>query len=79
MTIQPTLQTKKSKATAGILAILLGGIGVHHFYLGNMIRGFLYLLFCWTGIPFILGIVEGLIYLTMSDQSWAAKVGVIPG
>ena len=53
----------KSKVAAGILAILLGGIGVHKFYLGKVRMGILYLCFCWTGIPAVLGLIEGIMHL----------------
>ena len=65
----------KNKATAGILAILLGDFGAHKFYLGNPGLGVLYLVFFWTFIPGIIGLVEGIIYLTMSDQEFAQKYG----
>lgn len=64
---------KKNKVTAGVLAILLGGIGVHKFYLGQIGMGILYLLFCWTFIPSIIGLIEGIIYLTQSDEDFKAK------
>ena len=63
----------KSKITAGILAILLGGFGVHKFYLGKVGMGILYLVFCWTGIPGIVGLIEGIIYLTCSDAEFQTK------
>ena len=63
----------KEKTTAGILAILLGDLGVHKFYLGNVGLGILYLLFCWTGIPAIVGLIEGIIYLTSSDRDFQIK------
>jgi len=66
----------KSRATAGILGILLGGIGIHKFYLGKAGLGIVYLLFCWTGIPFLVGFIEGIIYLTQDDATFAAKNGV---
>ena len=65
----------KSKVTAGILAILLGGLGIHKFYLGKIFQGILYILFCWTYIPSIISFIEGIIYLTKSDEAWAEKVG----
>lgn len=65
----------KSKVTAGVLAILLGGIGAHKFYLGNIGIGLVYLLFSWTGIPMIIGLIEGIIMLTMSDEDFASKHG----
>jgi TM2 domain-containing membrane protein YozV len=63
----------KDRNTAGILAILLGGVGIHKFYLGRGLQGLIYLLFCWTFLPAILGVVEGIIYLTMSEQAFHAK------
>ncbi len=63
----------KSKTTAGVLAILLGGLGIHKFYLGKAGLGILYLLFCWTYIPSIIGIVEGIIYLTSNDHNFQVK------
>ena len=62
--------TKKSKTAAGILAIFLGGVGVHKFYLGKPKLGLLYLIFCWTYVPVIIGIIEGIIYLSSSDEKF---------
>ncbi len=69
----------KSKTTAGILALFLGGFGVHKFYLGKTGSGILYILFSWTGIPAIIAFVEGLIYLCESDAEFQAKYGVSKG
>lgn len=63
----------KSKIAAGILGILFGGIGLHRFYLGKIGSGLLYLLFCWTGIPAIIGFVAGIIYLCTSDEAFQQK------
>lgn len=65
----------KNKIVAGILALFLGGIGAHKFYLGRIGQGILYLLFCWTGIPAVLGLIEGIIYLISSDENFAMKYG----
>ncbi len=65
----------KSKIAAGILAIFLGDFGVHKFFLGQPGLGILYLVFFWTFIPGLVGIVEGIIYLTTSDEAFAAKYG----
>lgn len=65
----------KSKVAAGIFAILLGGLGVHKFYLGRIGWGIVYILFCWTFIPSLAGLIEGIIYLTMSDAQFAEKYG----
>ena len=65
----------KSRIIAALFAIFLGGLGIHKFYLGKVGWGILYLLFCWTFIPAIVGFIEGIIYLTMSDEDFAAKYG----
>lgn len=57
----------KSKTTAGILGILLGGLGAHKFYVGSWGWGIVYILFVLTYIPAIVGIIEGITILTMSD------------
>lgn len=40
------------------LACLLGIFGVHHFYAGHWGKGLAYLLFCWTGIPMGLAVID---------------------
>lgn len=60
----------KNKMAAGLLAIFLGGFGVHKFYLGKIGMGILYVLFFWTGIPAIIGFIEGIIYLCSNDENF---------
>lgn len=67
------IKGSKDKSVAGLFALLLGGIGAHHFYLGNVGLGILYLIFCWTFIPMIIAFIEGIIYLTQSDENFAKK------
>ena len=52
-------ERKRSRTAAGVLALLCGAIGVHKFYLGEWKKGILFFLFFWTGIPGVLGVVEG--------------------
>lgn len=66
-------QYMKNKMTAGLLALFVGGFGVHKFYLGQTGIGVVYLLFCWTGIPGIIAFIEAIIILTMSDDDFNAK------
>ena len=73
--VAPTYRTTKNKTAAGILAILFGSLGVHKFYLGKPIQGIIYLLFCWTYIPGLLGIIDGIILLVSSDEKFAEKYG----
>jgi len=63
----------KSKLIAGLLAIILGTFGVHKFYLGNWFQGIIYFIFFWTYIPAILGLIEGIRYLILSDESFARQ------
>jgi len=63
----------KNKLTAGLLGILLGGIGVHKFYMGKVGLGIVYIIFCWTGIPAIIGLIEGILYLVASDHDFQMK------
>lgn len=71
----PQQQYEKSKTTAGILAILLGSIGVHYFYCGKIGAGFITILLTgvtcgfWGIIPFI----QGIMMLSMTDQQFDEK------
>lgn len=64
------------KLVAGILAILVGSLGVHKFILGYTTEGVIMLLVtvltCGVfGIVMsIVGIVEGIMYLTKSDEEF---------
>jgi TM2 domain-containing membrane protein YozV len=49
---------KKDVVAGVLLAVLLGHFGAHRFYMGEIGWGIVYLLFCWTGIPTILGVIE---------------------
>lgn len=53
--------TKKNPTTAVLLALFLGGLGIHKFYLGQTGLGVLYLIFCWTYIPSIAGFIESFV------------------
>ncbi|WP_350454372.1 TM2 domain-containing protein [Slackia heliotrinireducens] len=44
-----------------VLAIFLGNFGVHKFYCGKTKMGILYLVFCWTGVPAIIGFIEAIL------------------
>ncbi len=52
---------------------MLGGLGIHKFYLGQVAAGIVYLVFFWTFIPALISLVEGILFLTMSDESFAQK------
>ncbi len=63
----------KNKLIAGILALILGGLGIHKFYLGQTGKGIVYLLLCWTYIPGIIGFIEGITILCSNDENFQIK------
>ena len=52
---------KVNKILYSALSFFLGGLGVHKFFVNKTGLGLLYLLFCWTGIPGVIGIIEGIV------------------
>jgi len=61
----------EKKIPAGILGILLGGLGIHKFYLGYTKEGVIQILLCFLcGIGALIGLIEGIIYLTKSDEEF---------
>ncbi len=49
---------RRDEVVGVLLALFLGGFGVHHFYLRRTGLGILYLVFSWTPIPWVLGFLE---------------------
>ena len=64
------------KIIAGVLGILLGALGVHKFILGYTTEGVIMLLVSVLScgilavVPSVIGIVEGIMYLTKSDEEF---------
>ena len=69
----------KSKVTAGVLALLLGGIGIHKFYTGAWGWGIFYIVLCLTYIPALVALVEGIRYLTLKQPEFAQKAARMDG
>jgi TM2 domain-containing membrane protein YozV len=83
---QQKLPGAEKKLAAGICGILIGSLGIHKFILGYQQEGLIYLAMfaasiiiafvtCGIGsflimVPSIMGIVEGIIYLTKSDEEF---------
>lgn len=65
----------KSRIVAAILAFFLGSIGIHKFYLGQTAMGIVYLLLCWTFIPALISLLEGIVYLLSTERAFALKYG----
>lgn len=74
----PYRKPYKSKETTIILAFFLGGIGIHRFYLGQVWKGILCILFCWTYIPLIIGLIDVIVFATMSKEKFDSKYNQLP-
>ena len=56
---QSEFNAKRKEVTAGVLlALFLGGVGAHRFYMGQPVIGVFYILFCWTFTPLLVSLVE---------------------
>jgi TM2 domain-containing membrane protein YozV len=72
-------EANSNRIAAGILGILLGPLGIHKFILGYTTAGVIMLVVSIVGacayglgpfVMWIIGLVEGIIYLTKSDQEF---------
>lgn len=61
LTEYPVGKKVVNKVAYILLAIFLGSFGVHKFYSGKIGIGVVFVLFCWTGIPSVIGVIEGII------------------
>jgi TM2 domain-containing membrane protein YozV len=62
----------EKKIAAGVCGILIGGLGVHKFILGYTKEGIIQIVIsiCTCGIGGLIGFIEGIIYLTKSDEDF---------
>ncbi len=63
----------KDKNVAGILALFLGWLGVHRFYLGQKGLGMLYLIFCWFPLIWLIALIDAVGLLSMDPQRFDRK------
>lgn len=71
----------KNRLVAGLLGILIGGLGIHNFYLGFKTKGVIQLVltitvFFWWAAA-IWGLVEGIIILTSKDPKDAEGLTLV--
>lgn len=72
---QQPASTDSRRVVCGVLAILIGGLGLQYFLVGKTAGGFINILLAvvtcglWTLINFI----QGIMILCMSDEEWKAK------
>jgi TM2 domain-containing membrane protein YozV len=86
--LSPTFTSRK--VAAGVLGILFGQLGIHKFVLGYVGSGIAMLLITLVSIPLsvigigiigiaamsIIGLIEGILYLTRSDEEFIQRYGV---
>ena len=65
----------KDKTLTGLFAILLGGLGIHYFYLGKVMPGIVCIIasIFSCGIWQIITLIQGIMMLVMSDEEFDAK------
>ena len=83
--IESKTSSGKSKVVAGLLAIFLGSLGIHKFYLGYTVPGIIFLIASILGVGaveeeesfailpvavLIISLIEGIIYLTRSNEDF---------
>ena len=61
-------QPRRSRVAMALLAFFFGTFGVQQFYIGRIARGIFSILFCWTGVPTVAGIIEAMI-IFFEDKS----------
>jgi len=75
-----TFTDSNKKIIAGVLAILLGGLGIHKFVLGYTKEGIIILVITFIlgvltcgfagWLMCVLGFIEGIVYLTKTDEEF---------
>lgn len=63
----------RDKNIAGVLALFFGWLGLHRFYLRQTALGVFSVLFFWTGIPFLVGLIDALVFFTMDKDEFDIK------
>lgn len=63
---------KKSryKTTTAFLSLFLGSVGMQYFYLNKITAGVLSIIFSWTFIPMIIGIIDSIRFTIMKDEKF---------
>jgi len=65
----------KNKMTAALLALFLGGLGIHRFYMGHNTPGIVYILLsCCFGIGSIIGLIDAIILFMDTEEKFQEKV-----
>src|SRR5262249_36102496 len=69
-------RTESKRIPCGVCALLIGSLGIHKFIMGQTTAGLVMLLVSvltcgfGAGLMHIIGLIEGIIYLTKSDEEF---------
>ena len=78
----PPMQSNvtSQRVLCGVMALILGSLGIHRFILGDVLGGILRIVIVVAGFFFccgmgqligvLIGLIEGIIYLTKSDEEF---------
>jgi len=73
----PVPDTDRNKYVAAVIALILGPLGIHRFYLGRIGTGVLMLILTCTAIGALVSVpwalIDAIRYLVMSDREFAAR------
>ena len=72
MSTPPPIPEDSKRVLAGVMGLLLGGLGIHRFVLGDTTGGILRIVITLVtcGFGSLIGFIEGIIYLTKSDPDF---------
>ena len=70
--VDPEVHIKNQNLTVWF-SFLFGGLGLHRFYLGQYVKGSLYLVFSWTLVPMVVGWIDAIRTLKMSPFSFEQR------
>ena len=63
----------KNRGIAIVLALFLGGFGIHRFYIGQVAWGFMFLLFCWTFVPAFFALIDVIRYAVIGEAEFQRR------
>jgi TM2 domain-containing membrane protein YozV len=63
---------ESKRVLAGVMGVVLGGLGIHRFVIDDVKGGILRIVItvCTCGLGNLIGLIEGIIYLTKSDEEF---------
>lgn len=67
------IQMSKKRTKASFIALFFGFLGFHKFYLGKTWQGIIYLILFFTGLSFLLWLIDIFILAFISDEKFLLK------